>query len=115
MTTTAIIQVDDWKLDTCARSASHPSENADRTSDNPTYSPSAWAITTPRFIGSRKGDDYRHRDRIVVGSQSIPRGKPAGKSEKNSAERRPEIVPDRRRTTRCAARLPTIEMKTASR
>jgi len=115
MATTAIIQVDDWKLDTCARSASHQSENADRTSDNPTYSPSAWAITTPRFIGSRKGDDYRHRDRIVVGSQSIPRGKPAGKSEKNSAERRPEIVPDRRRTTRCAARLPTIEMKTASR
>src|SRR6188474_2967094 len=76
MATTASIQVDDWKLDTCARSASHQSENADRTSDNPTYSPSAWAITTPRFIGSRKGDDYRHRDRIVVGSQSIPRGNP---------------------------------------
>ena len=76
MATTAIIQVDDWKLDTCARSASHQSENADRTSDNPTYSPSAWAITTSRFIGSRKGDDYRGSDRIVVGAEGIPPGKP---------------------------------------
>ena len=66
-------------LDKCSRSASHVSENADWTTDNPTYSPSAWAITTSRFIGSRKGDDYRRCDRIGR-AEGIPRGKP-GSSE----------------------------------
>ena len=72
MDAAAIIQVDDSMLDKCARSASHASENADRTTDNLTYSPSAWAITTSRFVGSKKGDDYRRCDRIVVGAEGIP-------------------------------------------
>ena len=76
MATTAIIQVDDSMLDTCSRSPSHASESADTTTDNPTYSPSAWAITTSRFIGSRKGGDYGRCDRIVVGAEGIPRANP---------------------------------------
>ena len=78
MDATAIIQVDDSMLDKCSRSASHASENADRTTDNPTYSPSAWAITTSRFIGSRKGKDYRPCDRIVVGSRRHSTGQTRG-------------------------------------
>ena len=73
MDAAAIIQVDDSMLDKCARSASHASENAVTTTDNWTYSPSAWAITTSCFIGSRKGDDYRRCDRIVVEAEGIPR------------------------------------------
>ena len=73
MDAAAIIQVDGSMLDKCARSASHASENADRTTDNRTYSPSAWAITTSRFIGSKKGDDYLRCDGIVVEPKAFHR------------------------------------------
>jgi hypothetical protein len=63
MDTTAIIQVDDSMLDKCSRNAIHASENADWTTDNPTYSPSAWAITTSSFIGGKKGDGHQRCDR----------------------------------------------------
>ena len=91
MDAAAIIQVDDSMLDKCWRSASHASENAVRTTDNRTYSPSVWAITTSRFIGGRKGDDYCAATESWPGAEGIRRGKPADTSEKNWAERRPEI------------------------
>ena len=80
--------------DKCARSAIHASENADRTTDNRTYSPSAWAITTSRFIGSRKGDDYRRCDRIVAGSRRHSTGKPRASLRRTvSCLRRAVVIP----------------------
>jgi hypothetical protein len=84
---TPISHVDESILDKWSRSASHASENADRTVDSPTYSPSAWAMITCGLSVLRSALITGAGDRTGLRSKASRRSN-ADKPEKIWAEGR---------------------------